>query len=71
MTRNDLPKFESWLKKKGWTIGFPAGNFVVLRAKKGKEFVTLYAGTNRDDLSWTKIHDGIVNEFLVEEGDNQ
>lgn len=69
MTRNDLPKFESWLEKEGWTIGFPAGNFVVLRAKKGKEFVTLYAGTNREDLSWSKIHDGIVREFLAEEGE--
>lgn len=66
LRRSDLPKLESWIKKKGWTVGVPSGNFVVLRARKDKRFVTLYGAPNHEHLSWTKIHDEIVNEFMGE-----
>lgn len=73
--RNTLPTyllndFKKYLEQKGFMILRPVGNYEVLRAKKGKEFVLIFRQNKHQDyLSFQDKNYVWVNDFLQQKGE--
>lgn len=58
-------KFIEWLKKDGWTIETPKGDYEVIRARKGKRILLAYERNDMKEHYTVRDCDmGVVAAFL-------